>query len=103
MATKDAPRSRSSSTRSGSSGCEALVCHQVNAVSSTAPAARKPQASGELQSWDSALEKPYTMPKRPVVTRTVPGMSSLEPRSRAVRWSSRKPPTRAKAAMKRLT
>ncbi|CAM5581587.1 hypothetical protein SALBM135S_02726 [Streptomyces alboniger] len=58
MARNDAPRSRSRTTRSGSSGCRARVCHQANAATRTPPTTRKTQVSGELQAWDSALEKP---------------------------------------------
>ena len=55
---KEAPRLRSVSTRSGSSGCGVLACHQVNRLSSAAAPARKPQVMGEDQPSRAASEKP---------------------------------------------
>ena len=53
-----APRLRSSTMCSGSSGCAARRCQSTNATISTPAAASKPQVSGELQPSVSAFEKP---------------------------------------------
>ena len=53
-----APRLRSRTIRSGSSGAGALVCHYANTASSATPAAMNPQVDGVCQLCVAALEKP---------------------------------------------
>ena len=53
-----APRLRSSTIDSGSSGWAARRCQSTNTTSSTADAASMPHVSGESQPSVSAFEKP---------------------------------------------
>ena len=73
----DAPRLRSVTTRSGSSGLRLRDWIPANAASSTTPVTRNPIVVWLPQLVVCACEKPYTSENRPADTVSTPGMSSL--------------------------
>ena len=94
---------RSSTTRSGISGCAARIWIATNTASSTAPAARNAIVVEDPQLWFWAYAKPYTSANRPAVAVSVPGTSIGSRAERTSRRSSATAPTAATIAKPRLT
>ncbi len=57
-ARNEPPRVRSSTTRSGSSGCATLSSSQANTASSSTPLIMEPRATGSVQLVDSTCANP---------------------------------------------
>jgi hypothetical protein len=91
IAMNDAPRLRSTTTRSGSSGCAVRRWSATNAPSNTTLPASAATVPGSPQPSDSPRASPKTSANSPLEAVTVPARSSRGRLGAGTWWSRRAP------------